>query len=144
MAEPAALVAEPAAATAPAVAVPEALRGGRLLPSTRFWRGFKITEVKRLVEIIGWEATCYVKEHRCSGLCRRTLSFSAHGGKTATEVQLKAWCMLGFSDAVQTREEHRDVSLKEPEGGWPSLEMLDKQDLPLDRLSLPSKRRRAA
>ena len=56
----------------------------------------KITEVKRLVEIIGWEATCYVKEHRCSGLCRRTLSFSARGGKTATEVQLKAWCMLGF------------------------------------------------
>ena len=64
------------------------LRAGRLLESTQFWCGFKITQVK---DNSGWEVTCYLPEHRTATgkHCRRTLSFVAHGGVDLAERKLK-------------------------------------------------------
>lgn len=113
----------------PAMIVPsmermqERLRPGVLLEATQFWRGFKMTEIKQMGNVVGWEATCYIAEHRSGPACRKTLRFLPNGGRLATEKKLKQWCVFGFS--VATREEHRDLPLTEPAEGWPTLDELD-------------------
>ena len=65
--------------------------GGVLLPSTFFWRGCKFTALKgQAGEVTGYEATC---KHPAHVKCRRSLKFSAHGGRDAAMTKLKWWLL---------------------------------------------------
>lgn len=106
------------------------------VPSGGVWKGFKFTQTffKGTRTPMGWEATCYLEQHRMgtSNPCRRTRNI---GKGTARECQrrLKWWCAQVYLAQGQCRTRKHHVHTVGEPSTLPSLAELEALPFEVDR-----------
>jgi len=115
--------------------------GGRILETTTFWKGCKLTMVKQRGAHVGWEATCNLKKHRADNRrCRRTLRFRKRSDESEILCELKHWYLCGLAPDCRTLEQHQGL----PRGGGGDVteQALDARVVPGEWYDVSRKRHR--